>query len=125
MVAFLGKVLRSIRLHAVLSSTIAFVSLRNAIQCGRSWQPGRRCGPAIPVSVVEAFARVMSRAKCGNSLLSGSVLPCDLLRAFLRLLYSKHLVYIFVCIPVPLCKIELESIKGQAKCFLVDTSYIL
>jgi hypothetical protein len=63
----LGKVLRYLRLHAVLSSTTAFVSLRNAIQCGRLRQPGRRCASAIAVSVVEAFARVMSRAKGGDS----------------------------------------------------------
>jgi hypothetical protein len=107
MVALLGKVLRSIRLHAVLSLIMAFVSLRNAIQYGRSWQPGRRCGSAFPVSAVEVFVRVMSRAKGGNSPLDESVLPCGLLRAFLRLLYSKHLAYIFVCIPVPLCKTEL------------------
>jgi hypothetical protein len=67
MVALLGKVLHSIRLHAVLSSIMALVSLRNAIQCGRSWQLGRQCGSAIPVSAVEAFARVMSRAKDGDS----------------------------------------------------------
>jgi hypothetical protein len=67
MVALLGKALRYIRLLAVLSSTTAFISLRNAIQCGRPWQPGRRCGLAIPVSEVEAFARVMLRVRGGGS----------------------------------------------------------
>jgi hypothetical protein len=67
MVAMLGKVLRYLRLHAVLSSTMALASLRNAIQCGRPWQPGRRFESAITVSAVEAFARVMSRAKGGDS----------------------------------------------------------
>jgi hypothetical protein len=46
MVALLGEVLRSIRLHAVLSSTTALISLRNAIQCGRSFQPYNRSGLA-------------------------------------------------------------------------------
>jgi hypothetical protein len=46
MVALLGKVLRYIRLHDVLSSTIALLSLNNTIQCGWSWQGCGRCGSA-------------------------------------------------------------------------------
>jgi hypothetical protein len=67
MVALLSEVLRSIRLHAVLSSTMALVSVCNTLQCGRLWQPSRRCGSAIPVSAAETFARVMFRVKGGDS----------------------------------------------------------
>jgi hypothetical protein len=67
MVALLGKVLRCPKLHAVLSLSTALLSLCNAIQCGRSWQPGRRCGSAIAVSAVEAFARVCQELKAAIS----------------------------------------------------------
>ena len=51
MVGMLGKVLRHLRLHAVLSSMMTHLSLRNAIQCGRSWQGSGQCGSAnVPVS---------------------------------------------------------------------------
>jgi hypothetical protein len=56
MVAMLGKVLRYPRLHAVLSSIMTFLSLRNAIQCRRSWQGCGRSGSAVlPTSVIKAF----------------------------------------------------------------------
>jgi hypothetical protein len=63
MLAMLGKVLRYLRLHAVLSSTIALICLGNTIQCGRPWQPSRQCGPAIVVSAVEAFAALCQELK--------------------------------------------------------------
>ncbi|KAH7070419.1 hypothetical protein BKA63DRAFT_518376 [Paraphoma chrysanthemicola] len=40
----LGQVLYYLRLHAVLSSIMPLLSLHNAIQCRRSWQPCGRCG---------------------------------------------------------------------------------
>jgi hypothetical protein len=46
MVAILSKALLYLRLHAVLSSIMTLLSLHNAIQCGRSWQPYGRSGSA-------------------------------------------------------------------------------
>jgi hypothetical protein len=52
MVAMLGKVLRYLRLYAVLSWTVTLISFRNAIQCGRPWQGCGRCGSAIVLTAV-------------------------------------------------------------------------
>ena len=67
MVTMLGKVLCYLRLHCRPVIDNDLLSLHNAIQCGRSWQPGRRCGSAILVSAVEAFTRVVLRAEGGDS----------------------------------------------------------
>jgi len=47
MVAMLGKILRCLRLHAVLLLITTLVFLRNAVQCGRLWQGCGRCGSAV------------------------------------------------------------------------------
>jgi hypothetical protein len=68
--AWLGTTECYIRLYAILLSIMTLVSLRNVIQCRRSWQPYGQNGSAIfPASFAKVFARILSSARCGKSFL--------------------------------------------------------